>query len=187
MNDRMISWGFNHLSCESCVYYRKSDSGIIICAVHVDDFLSISSTKEENENFKNQMCQVWTISDLGNVRFVIGITVHWDRPNHMVMLSQTALIDKIIVQFGQRNTLPSSVPMDPGLKLRRADYKKMQYFTLPGLFHMESMEWRVEADGFHGMADGFHGLADGFHTIPWNFQMDSILFSQWSPYGIHME
>jgi len=43
---------------------------------------------------------------------------------------------------------------------------------------MESMEWRVEADGFHG-------LADGFHIIPWNFQMDSILFSQWIPYGTY--
>jgi len=51
-----------------------------------------------------------------------------------------------------------------------------QYFTLPRLFHMESMEWRVEADGFRGMADGFHGLSrwipyhsmefpDGFHTF----------------------
>jgi len=38
---------------------------------------------------------------------------------------------------------------------------------------MESMEWRVEADGFHGMADGFHGI------------------SRWIPYcfhsGVHME
>ena len=68
---------------------------------------------------------------------------------------------------------------------------KLQYFTLPGLFHMESMEWRVEADGFHGMADGFHGMADGFHGlsrwIPYHSMEfpDGILFSQWSPYGIH--
>ena len=37
--------------------------------------------------------------------------------------------------------------------------------------------------GIHGMEGGgwwipcgFHGMADGFHIIPWNFQMDSILF-----------
>ena len=76
-----------------------------------------------------------------------------------------------------------------------------QYFTLPGLFHVESMEggmdcrnsmeWGMDSmewgDGFHGMGDGFHGMGDGFHTfggwIPWNggwipylFQMDSIFF-----------
>ena len=125
MNNNMISWGFTCLSCESCIYFRKNTTGTVICAVHVDDFLSISSTKEENENFKNQMRQVWTISDLGNVRFVVGIAVHWDRPNRTVTLSQTALIDKIVAQFGQRNASSCTVPMDAGLKLRRADYKKM--------------------------------------------------------------
>ena len=71
------------------------------------------------------MRNVWTISDLGAVRFVVGIAVTWDRPHRTVMLSQTALIDKIVVQFGQKNALPAPVPMDPDLKLRHADYKKL--------------------------------------------------------------
>ena len=123
----MLSWGFTCLSCESCIYYRKSDTGIVISAVHIEDFLSIASNKNENkkENFKNQMHEAWTISDLGNVCFVIGIAVTWDRPNHTVMLLQTALIDKIVAQFGQRNASPSSLPMDPGLKLWHANYKNM--------------------------------------------------------------
>jgi len=75
MNKQMISWGFTCLSCESCIYYRSSDSGTIVSAVHVDDFLSIASNKEENEQFKNQMHNVWTISDLGAVCFIIGIAV----------------------------------------------------------------------------------------------------------------
>ena len=125
MNEQMLTWGFTRLSCESCIYYRNSDNGTIISAVHVDDFLSIASNKEENERFKDQMRSVWTISDLGAVRFVVGIAVAWDRPNRTVMLSQTALIDKIVTQFGQKNASPASVPMDPGLKLRRADYKKL--------------------------------------------------------------
>jgi len=125
MNEQMISWGFTCLSCESCIYYRSSDSGTIVLAVHVDDFLSIVSNKEENEQFKNQMCNVWTISDLGAVHFVIGIAVTWDQPNQMVMLSQTALIDKIVAQFSQKNASPASVPMDPGLKLQCMDYKKL--------------------------------------------------------------
>jgi len=45
----MIFLGFTHLSCESCIYYRTSDSGMVISVVHVDDFLSIVSKKEENK------------------------------------------------------------------------------------------------------------------------------------------
>lgn len=121
----MLTWGFTQLSCESCIYYRNSDNGTIVSAVHVDDFLSTASSKEENERFKNQMRFVWTISDLGAVHFVVGIVVAWDRPNCTVMLSQTALIDKIVMQFGQKNTSAASVPMDPGLKLWCTDYKKL--------------------------------------------------------------
>ena len=80
-----------------------------------------------------------------------------------------------------------------------------QYFTLPRLFHVESMEWGVDSmewwmdsmewwmdsivlvDGFHGMVDGFHTFPHGFHTfsrwIPWSLQMDSMEF----PDGFHME
>ena len=57
------------------------------------------------------------------------------------------------------------------ISLPRPHSMELQYFTLPGLFHMESMEWRVEADGFHGMADGFHGISRSFHGI-----------SRWIPY-----
>ena len=55
MNDAMLSWGFKRLTCESCIYYRKSETGTGISAVHVDDFLSIASSKSENKMFKKQM------------------------------------------------------------------------------------------------------------------------------------
>jgi transposase InsO family protein len=121
LHSRMLEWGFKQLSSESCVYFRKAPSGTILAAVHVDDFLSVASSHEENERFKEQMRQVWSISDPGDVRFVVGIAVEWDRPNHTVMLSQMALIDRIVSQFGQSDASPLSMPMAPGLKLRRVD------------------------------------------------------------------
>ena len=70
-------------------------------AVHVDDFLMIASSKVKNEKFKTQMretCTIsdpCTISDLGTIRFVIGIGVAWvtmkGRPNCHRPLSLTNL------------------------------------------------------------------------------------------------
>jgi hypothetical protein len=71
------------------------------------------------------MRQVWTISDPGDVQFVVGIAVEWDRPNHTVRLSQIALMDRIISQFGQADASPLSMPMAPGLKLRRTDLSSL--------------------------------------------------------------
>jgi len=64
LNAQMITWGFTHLTCESCIYYRKLDMGIIIATVHVEDYLSIADSKDKNEHFKNQMCKALSTSPL---------------------------------------------------------------------------------------------------------------------------
>jgi hypothetical protein len=117
MNEQMLSWGFTRLTSEACIYYRRTTTGIVITAVHVDDFLSIASTAAENEAFKNQMRQIWTISDLGSARFVVGIAITRNHLHHSIYLSQTALIDRIIRQFGQTNSSTVSTPMEHSLKL----------------------------------------------------------------------
>ncbi|KAG5729260.1 Copia protein [Termitomyces sp. T112] len=86
-----------------------------------EDWVWMLVSKEENERFKHQMRQVWTISDLGLPCFVVGIAVEWDRANHTVKLSQMVLIDKIICQFGQTNATPLLLPMDPNSRLRQID------------------------------------------------------------------
>ena len=63
-----------------------------------------------------------------------------------------------------------------------------QYFTLPGLFHMESMEWRVEADGFH--VDSMDWLMDSMDWLmdSMDWLMDSMEFPDHSmefPDGFH--
>ena len=75
----------------------------------------------ENERFKGQMKTIWKISSSGEAKYCVGIAITRDRATHSVSLSQTALIDKIITQFGQQDSYPVNSPMDPGLKLRRPD------------------------------------------------------------------
>ncbi|KAJ3540638.1 hypothetical protein NMY22_g4216 [Coprinellus aureogranulatus] len=117
MNDAMIGWNFKRLGSDACIYYRKEGEHINIVLVHVDDFLCISPKKEDNERFKAQMRERWTIKELGVPRQFLGLGVSFD-DNH-VYLSQIALIDRIIAMFGQTDAYPTSIPMDPGLKLRR--------------------------------------------------------------------
>jgi len=119
MDAAMVEWGFTHLSSESCIYYRRNKQRIVIAVVHLNNFLSIADSEEENVHFKSQMKTRWITSSLGEPKFCIGITIKCNRVDRTVSLSQTALIDKIITQFGQSEAHPISTPMDPGLKLRR--------------------------------------------------------------------
>jgi hypothetical protein len=119
MNDAMIGWGFTHLPCEYCIYYRRTDTGVIITGVHVDDFISLGTNTAENERFKTDLRSKWKIADLGAVKYCIGIAIERDRKARTIALSQTALIDRIIIQFGMTDCYPVNIPMDPGIRLSR--------------------------------------------------------------------
>src|SRR6266849_255976 len=92
---------FECLVCEWCVYRRQSATGTIIFTVHVDNIISISSSPKENTHFKDQLCKHWDISNLGEVKHALDISVVCHRPSHTIHISQTSLIDCIIYQFGQ--------------------------------------------------------------------------------------
>jgi len=115
MHKAMLNWGFKHLHADSCVYYRVNALGTVLSAIHVDDFLIVSSSPEASQSFKEELKSLWTISDLSEVRFCVGIAISCDRANPLVSISQTALIDRIIQQFGQADTDPISTPMDPSV------------------------------------------------------------------------
>ena len=114
LNDTMINWGFIRLQCEYCMYYCNTDTGTIIAIVHVNDFLSVASSKEENEQFKSQLQERWEISE-GDASFMLGMRIERDCLNHTISILQEAFIDKLLTKFNLTDAMPSKVPMNPGL------------------------------------------------------------------------
>jgi hypothetical protein len=100
------------------MYYRNTDTGTIIAIVHVNDFLSVASSKEENERFKSQLREHWEISE-GDASFMLGMRIERNRLNHTISISQEAFIDKLLTEFNLTDATPSKVPMNPGLRLRQ--------------------------------------------------------------------
>lgn len=119
MNTHMEKLSFTHLPCEYYIYFHKTDLGTIIADVHVDDFIIAVSSTEAATYFKNQIHQEWQISDLGEAHFCIGIAISHDHPSQSIAISQTALIDHIISQFGISDAHPITTPMDPSITLSR--------------------------------------------------------------------
>ena len=118
LNDTMLAWGFIWLLCEYCVYYCNTDTGTIIAIVHVNNFLSLASSKEENEHFKAQLCKHWEISE-GDASFMLGMWIKCDHINCTISISQEAFIDKLLTEFNLTNATPYKVPMNPGLHLQQ--------------------------------------------------------------------
>jgi hypothetical protein len=123
-DESIRAWGFQRVPCEWCVYHRSSETGTIIFAVHVDDIISIASSAEENNRFKSDLDAKWKISDLGEAKFALGIAMTRDLPNRTISLSQTALIDRIVSDFGQSDAHTVDTPMVAGLHLQRPDKRE---------------------------------------------------------------
>ena len=119
MHDGMASIGFLRVPCEYCIYFRKTDDGIIITGIHVDDFLAGTSSDEAAAKFKADLATLWEISDLGEARFCVGIAIERDLANHHIYLSQTALIDRVLVQFKMSDANPVTTPMEAGIILSK--------------------------------------------------------------------
>ena len=115
----VIKFGFKRVPCEWCIYVRNSPSGTVMFVVHIDDIFLISNPPSENGRFREQLKSKWDISDLGPIKFALGIAV--ERSTDTISLSQTAFIDCILEQFGQIDAHPVDTPMVAGLQLRRPD------------------------------------------------------------------
>ena len=63
----------------------------------------------------------WQISALGEPKLTVGITLCRNRATRTIMLSQTALIDKIVTAYRQGDAKPASTPMVHGVLLKRPE------------------------------------------------------------------
>ena len=122
LHTSFLSWGFARSECEWCVYSRRSDNGeVTIVVVHVDDMAAVSSSRAEADRFRHELELSWQITALGEPKLIVGIAIQRNRAKRTIILSQTALIDKIILAYGQKNAKVASTPMAHGTQLIRPD------------------------------------------------------------------
>jgi hypothetical protein len=113
LNQAMLDMGFKRLPCEWCIYYRRTEAGIVVVAIHVDDFLSVASSRAANDKFKEELKSRFDISE-DDVDLCLGIRIERDRSARTVSLSQHALIDQTVARFGQSDAYPVPTPMVEG-------------------------------------------------------------------------
>ncbi|TFY74098.1 hypothetical protein EWM64_g9914 [Hericium alpestre] len=117
----MQELGYKRLDCEWCIYYRTHSSGRSIVVVHVDDMNVIADSKAEMARVKSELRSHFDIVELGPVSWLVGLAVARDRVARTVTITQTALVDSVITQFGLQDAHPVSTPLDPNVHLTHAD------------------------------------------------------------------
>ena len=107
------------LISDQCVYIWQQDQNLSIIAVHVDDMTIFASNDDIMSEIKNEFTKFFTITDLGELKQVVGLEVAKDPQREYIKISQKQYIKKILKRFGMENSKLSKILMDPNIQLTR--------------------------------------------------------------------
>ena len=98
-DEAIKGYGFIKNTYEPCVYTKTSTDAVQFIIVYVDDILLIGNNKEEMTSSKEWLSSQFSMKDLGEANFVLGIKIFRDRTKRLLGLSQAQYIDKIVKRF----------------------------------------------------------------------------------------
>ena len=118
-DEAIKSYGFIQNGDEPCVYMKASGSTISFLILYVDDILLIGNDVEMLTSTKSWLSKTFSMKDLGEASFVLGIRIYRDRSKRMLGLSQSLYIDTIIKRFKIENSKRGLIPMRHGIVLSK--------------------------------------------------------------------
>ena len=117
--DELIkAYGFIQTSGEACIYKKVSGSCVSFLILYVDDILLIGNDIEFLDSIKGYLNKNFSIKDLGEAAYILGIKIYRDRSRHLIRLSMSTYLDKILKEFkmGQSKEF---LPVLQGVKLSK--------------------------------------------------------------------
>ena len=119
-DEEIKNFGFIQNKEEPCVYKKVSGSSIMFLILYVDDILLMGNNTTLMEQTKNSLKTSFSMKDMGEAQYILGIKIYRDRPRRLIGLSQKVYIDKILERFGMEMSKKGNVPISTGVQLRKS-------------------------------------------------------------------
>jgi hypothetical protein len=96
---------------EPCIYKKVSGSTVVFLVLHVDDILLIGNNIPMMEGVKSSLRKSFSMKDLGEAAYILGIKIYRDKSNMLIGLSQDAYINKILNQLNMQDSKKGFLPI----------------------------------------------------------------------------
>ena len=83
------------------VYKKTSESAVVFLVLYVDDILLIENDIPMMQSVKTCVSNKFSMKDLGEASYILGIKIYRDRSKGMLSLSQSRYIDLIFKEGGK--------------------------------------------------------------------------------------
>ena len=118
-DEAIKKFGFLRNEEESCVYKKLSGSSITFLVLYMDDILSKGNDKTMLESVKEWLKNCFSMKDLGETGYILGIKIYRDWSKRMIELIQETYIDKVFARFNLENSKRGFIPMQHGITLAK--------------------------------------------------------------------
>ena len=100
---------------------RRDDGFIsfVILAVYVDDIIPVSSDVEMLKAEKESLCREFEMVDLGEILFILGMSIKRDRATRSLTISQGQYLRDLLKRCGMEECKPMSTPLESGKKFHK--------------------------------------------------------------------
>nr|GEW08291.1 hypothetical protein [Tanacetum cinerariifolium] len=103
-DDEIKKSGVTQNHDESCVYLKVSKSNITFLILYVDDILIMENNIPMLQSVKTYLGRCFSMQDLGEAAYILGIKIYIDRSRRLIGLCQSAYIEKILKQHCMENS-----------------------------------------------------------------------------------
>jgi hypothetical protein len=116
--------------------YAKGEVKIIV-PIYIDDITLASKSNAAIDKTVKELSQHFKLCDLGPTKFLLGVEITRNHPNHTIALSRCQYIVDMLEKYGMTDCNPVKTPFPPELVLSKdmcpkTDAEKL-YFTVPHL------------------------------------------------------
>ena len=88
--------------------------------MYVDDILLIGNNVPELQSVKAWLGKCFSMKDLGEAAYILGIRIYRDRSRRLIGLSQSTYVDKVLKRFNMENSKKGNVPIHHSVKLSKS-------------------------------------------------------------------
>ena len=124
------------------IYKKVSGSQLTFLVLYVDDILLIGNDVGMMTSVKVWLSKTFSMKDLGEATYILGIRVYRDRSKRMIGLSQSLYLEKVLKRFNMldskrglllfRHGIHLSKTMSPKTSEEMAEMAKVPYASAIG-------------------------------------------------------
>jgi hypothetical protein len=123
LNEWLVNskWKLTRCRSDYCLYYANTNGKVLLVGVYVGDLVITGNDPALIRAFKADIAARFKITDLGELKWILGMEVERDRKNRTLTLHQRKYINDILELFDMQNCHPKQTPSNPSARLSKAD------------------------------------------------------------------